>query len=449
MNICIVGTGYVGLVTAACFAEMGNQVVCVDVNPEIVDNLQQGKIHIYEPGLEDLVQRNHNAGRLTFTTQLGQGLQESLFVFICVGTPADCDGSCDMSAVTAVARQIGQAMDNYSIVVTKSTVPVGTADAVRAIIGEELSARGDPIEFDVVSNPEFLKEGDAVGDFLKPDRVIVGTDNVRTAELIKVLYSPFARSRDKLMIMSVRSAEMTKYAANCMLATKISFINEVANICERVGADVREVRLGIGADHRIGYEFIYPGMGFGGSCFPKDVQALINTAHTYAYEPQLLTAVHDVNQRQKKTLAAKIVDYFQPQGGVAGKTLAVWGLSFKANTDDIRESAALAMIDELTEQGMAVRAYDPEARERARQWYADNPLVEIADDDYGILDGAQALAVATEWNQFRNPDFSGIKRRLTAPVIFDGRNLYHPEHLASQGLAYFCIGRPDGMGGRT
>jgi len=448
MNICIVGTGYVGLVTAACFAEMGNQVVCVDVNPEIVDNLQQGKIHIYEPGLEELVQRNHNAGRLTFTTQLAQGLQDSLFVFICVGTPADCDGSCDMSAVSAVARQIGQAMSNYSIVVTKSTVPVGTADAVRAIIGEELGARDEPIEFDVVSNPEFLKEGDAVGDFLKPDRVIVGTDNVRTAELIKVLYSPFARSRDKLMIMSVRSAEMTKYAANCMLATKISFINEVANICERVGADVREVRLGIGADHRIGYEFIYPGMGFGGSCFPKDVQALINTAHTYAYEPQLLTAVHEVNQRQKKTLAAKIVDYFQPQGGVAGKTLAVWGLSFKANTDDIRESAALAMIDELTKQGMTVRAYDPEAGERARQWYADNPFVEIADDDYGILDGAQALAVATEWNQFRNPDFSGIKRRLSAPVIFDGRNLYHPEHLASQGFAYFCIGRPDGIGCR-
>jgi UDPglucose 6-dehydrogenase len=442
MNICIVGTGYVGLVTAACFAEMGNQVVCVDVNQEIVSRLQQGKVHIYEPGLEDLVQRNAHAGRLTFTTSLDKGLKDSLFAFICVGTPSDSDGSCDMRAVSAVARQIGQTMTDYKIVVTKSTVPVGTADAVRQIVSEELTARGENIEFDVVSNPEFLKEGDAVGDFLKPDRVIVGTDNVRTAELLKILYSPFARSRDKLMVMSVRSAEMTKYAANCMLATKISFINEVANICEQVGADVREVRLGIGADHRIGYEFIYPGMGYGGSCFPKDVQALINTAKNHAYEPQLLTAVHEVNQRQKTSLSAKISEYFQPQGGVAGKILAVWGLSFKANTDDIRESAALAMIDELTAQGMQVRAFDPEAGERTRQRYADNPQVQIEDDHYAMLDGANALAVATEWNLFRNPDFAGIKRRLTAPVIFDGRNLYHPEHLASQGFAYFCIGRP-------
>jgi UDPglucose 6-dehydrogenase len=446
MNICIVGTGYVGLVTAACFAEMGNQVVCVDVNEEIVKRLQQGKIHIYEPGLEDLVQRNAQSGRLTFTTELAQGLEDSLFVFICVGTPSDCDGSCDMSAVSTVARQIGQTMTDYKIVVTKSTVPVGTADAVRRIVNDELAARGEQIEFDVVSNPEFLKEGDAVGDFLKPDRVIVGTDNVRTAELLKILYSPFARSRDKLMIMSVRSAEMTKYAANCMLATKISFINEVANICERVGADVREVRLGIGADHRIGYEFIYPGLGFGGSCFPKDVQALINTAKNHAYDPQLLNAVHEVNLRQKTSLPAKIADYFEPQGGVTGKTLAVWGLSFKANTDDIRESAALALIDELTGQGMRVQAYDPEAGDRARQWYADNSLVEIGTDSYGVLDGAHALAVATEWNQFRNPDFQSIKRRLVAPVIFDGRNLYHPEHLAGQGFAYFCIGRPMAIG---
>jgi UDPglucose 6-dehydrogenase len=333
-------------------------------------------------------------------------------------------------------------MNDHKVIVDKSTVPVGTADKVRDKITAQLEKRGVDIDFDVVSNPEFLKEGDAVSDFLKPDRVIVGTDNVRTAELLKILYSPFARSRDKLMIMSVRSAEMTKYAANCMLATKISFINEVANICERVGADVREVRLGIGADHRIGYEFIYPGMGFGGSCFPKDVQALINTATSHAYDPQLLNAVHEVNLRQKISLATKIADYFDPQGGVAGKTLAVWGLSFKANTDDIRESAALALIDELTGQGMNVQAYDPEAGDRARQWYADNALVEIGTDSYGVLDGAHALAVATEWNQFRNPDFAGIKRRLSAPVIFDGRNLYHPEHLAGQGFAYFCIGRP-------
>ena len=442
MNICIVGTGYVGLVTAACFAEMGNQVVCVDVNQEVIDHLLQGQIHIYEPGLEELVQRNQDAGRLHFTTELSKGLADSLFVFICVGTPPQEDGSCDMCAVHSVARQIGQTMDSYAIVVTKSTVPVGTADTVRTLIAEELANRGESsLEFDVVSNPEFLKEGDAVSDFLKPDRVIVGTDNVRTAELIKVLYSPFARSRDKLMIMSVRSAEMTKYAANCMLATKISFINEVANICERVGADVREVRQGIGADRRIGYEFIYPGMGFGGSCFPKDVQALINTANAHEYPPQLLTAVHEVNERQKVSLAAKISNYFQAQGGVEGKTLAVWGLSFKANTDDIRESAALAMIDELTNQGMHIRAYDPEARERARQWYAHNDQVQIEDDEYAILDDAQALAVVTEWNQFRNPDFARIKKRLSAPVIFDGRNLYHPEHMAGEGFTYFCIGR--------
>jgi UDPglucose 6-dehydrogenase len=441
MNICIVGTGYVGLVTAACFAEMGNHVCCVDVNQAVVEDLKKGTIHIYEPGLEELVQRNATDERLTFTTDLAEGLRDSLFVFICVGTPSCDDGSCDMSYVFQVAREIGQNMASYKVVVDKSTVPVGTADQVKKIIQEKLSERAVDLEFDVVSNPEFLKEGDAVNDFLKPDRVIVGTDNVRTAELLKVLYAPFARSRDKLMIMNVRSAEMTKYAANCMLASKISFINEVANICERVGADVREVRLGIGADHRIGYKFIYPGVGFGGSCFPKDVRALIQTSKENGYEAKLLHAVNEVNEHQKMVLAKKIEDYFNPQGGVAGKTLAQWGVAFKANTDDIRESSALTIIEYLTNLGMHIRTFDPEAGPRAKEFFQDNPRVTVCDNEYEACEDAQALSVVTDWNQFRNPDFEKIKKRLTAPVVFDGRNLYHPEHMAQIGFAYFCIGR--------
>lgn len=441
MNICIVGTGYVGLVTAACFAEMGNHVCCVDVNQDIVNELRQGKIHIYEPGLDELVQRNAADERLTFTTDLAEGLGDSLFVFICVGTPSGDDGSCDMSYVFQVAREIGKNMDSYKVVVDKSTVPVGTADKVKEIIQEELSAREVDIEFDVVSNPEFLKEGDAVSDFLKPDRVIVGTDNVRTAELLKVLYSPFARSRDKLMIMSIRSAEMSKYAANCMLASKISFINEIANICERIGADVREVRQGIGSDHRIGYQFIYPGVGFGGSCFPKDIRALIDTAKKSGYNPKLLSSINEVNEEQKLVLARKIEDYFNQQGGVEGKVLAQWGVAFKANTDDIRESSALTIINYLSDRGMKVRIFDPEANQRARDYFQDNPGVKVCDNEYEACEGAQALSVVTDWNQFRNPDFEKIKKKLTAPVVFDGRNLYYPQHMANIGFAYFCIGR--------
>ncbi len=441
MNICIVGTGYVGLVTAACFAEMGNHVCCVDVNQDIVNELRQGKIHIYEPGLDELVQRNAADERLTFTTDLAEGLGDFLFVFICVGTPSGDDGSCDMSYVFQVAREIGKNMDSYKVVVDKSTVPVGTADKVKEIIQEELSAREVDIEFDVVSNPEFLKEGDAVSDFLKPDRVIVGTDNVRTAELLKVLYSPFARSRDKLMIMSIRSAEMSKYAANCMLASKISFINEIANICERIGADVREVRQGIGSDHRIGYQFIYPGVGFGGSCFPKDIRALIDTAKKSGYNPKLLSSINEVNEEQKLVLARKIEDYFNQQGGVEGKVLAQWGVAFKANTDDIRESSALTIINYLSDRGMKVRIFDPEANQRARDYFQDNPGVKVCDNEYEACEGAQALSVVTDWNQFRNPDFEKIKKKLTAPVVFDGRNLYYPQHMANIGFAYFCIGR--------
>ncbi|HKK33109.1 MAG TPA: UDP-glucose/GDP-mannose dehydrogenase family protein [Desulfomicrobiaceae bacterium] len=443
MNICIVGTGYVGLVSAACFAEMGNQVRCVDINPAVVEKLRQGEVHIYEPGLEEMVTRNHAEGRLRFTTDLAEGLEDALFVFCCVGTPPQEDGSCDLSYVHQVARQVGQSINDYIIFVDKSTVPVGTADTVRALIREELDARGADIEYDVVSNPEFLKEGDAVSDFMKPDRVIVGTENVRTAELMKALYAPFARSREKMIVMGVRSAEMTKYAANCMLATKISFINEVANICEQVGADVRDVRLGIGSDHRIGHQFIYPGVGYGGSCFPKDVKALIGTARGVGYAPQLLESVDEVNDRQKSVLARKVGGYFEPQGGVAGKVLALWGLAFKANTDDMREAPSLRMIRELTDAGMRIRVFDPVAAENGRKELAENALVEIVDEQYAALDGAQALAVVTEWNQFRNPDFSRIKRDLTAPVLFDGRNLYSPHMLAAEGFAYFCIGRPD------
>ncbi len=441
MNLCIVGTGYVGLVSAACFAETGNSVCCVDVNPTIVETLQKGHVHIYEPGLEELVRRNYSQGRLRFTTDLAEGLKDALLVFITVGTPCGDDGACDLSFVRTVAEDIGRTMDEYKIVVDKSTVPVGTADMVKAIILEEHNKRGVSIEFDVVSNPEFLKEGDAVNDFMKPDRVIVGTDNVRTAELLKALYSPFARSREKMIIMNVRSAEMTKYAANCMLATKISFINEIANICETVGADIRDVRIGIGSDHRIGYSFIYPGVGYGGSCFPKDVKALIQTARSAGYEPQLISSVDEVNNRQKLVLARKIESYFAERGGVAGKTLGLWGLSFKANTDDTREAASLAIVQYLNERGMKVRAYDPVAGSRVKAMNSDNALLEIVDSQYQALEGADALAVVTEWNQFRSPDFKRIKSLLGTPAIFDGRNLYSPALVADFGLLYISIGR--------
>ncbi|WP_045215083.1 UDP-glucose dehydrogenase family protein [Desulfonatronovibrio magnus] len=443
MDVCIVGTGYVGLVSAACFAEMGNNVYCVDINPKVIESLTQGKVHIYEPGLEEMVQRNFSQGRLHFTTDIKEGLANSLFVFICVGTPPGDDGRADLSYVYQVAHEVGRYMQDYKIVVDKSTVPVGTADRVRSIIRDEISTRGAELEFDVVSNPEFLKEGDAVSDFMKPDRVIVGTDNIRTAELLKALYSPFARSRDKLIVMSVRSAEMTKYAANCMLATKISFINEIANICEKVGADIGDVRTGIGSDHRIGYHFIYPGAGYGGSCFPKDVKALIGTALDYGYSPGVLTAVEELNKQQKQVIARKILSYFEPQGGVKDKTLALWGLAFKANTDDIREAPALEIIRQLTSNGMRIRAYDPEAGENAAQELKDNALVEIVNDQYEPLSGADALAVVTEWNQFRNPDFKRIKGELTSPIIFDGRNLYSPRILGEMGFAYLCVGRPE------
>ncbi len=442
MNICIVGTGYVGLVAAACLAEMGNGVYCIDVNQKVIDDLNKGKIHIYEPGLESLVKRNHQEGRLKFSTNLSEGIEKALFIFNSVGTPPKPDGSCDLSYVEQVAQQIGAIITDYKIVINKSTVPVGTADRVRRIIQSEIDKRKLSIEFDVVSNPEFLKEGDAVNDFMKPDRVIVGTDNIRTAKLIETLYAPFARSRDKMIVMGIRSAEMTKYAANCMLATKISFMNEIANICEKVGADVKDVRAGIGSDKRIGYHFIYPGVGYGGSCFPKDVKALISTAKENGYHAELVAAVDSVNNYQKAVLAKKIITYFEDQGGVKDKTLAVWGMAFKANTDDIRESAALDIIKHVTNEGMKVKAYDPEAGPNADAVFSSNPLVEICQDQYTPVEGADALAVITDWNQFRNPDFGKIKRALKAPLIFDGRNLYSATYIASQGFCYISIGRP-------
>lgn len=441
MRLCIVGTGYVGLVTAACFAEMGNNVTCVDVNPKIVEMLKAGKVHIYEPGLDVMVRRSHADGRLEFTTDIKEAIKNANIVFICVGTPPLPDGSCDLSYVREVAREIGQNMQNDLVVVDKSTVPVGTADMVAGIISGELKARGVDLKFEVVSNPEFLKEGDAINDFMKPDRVVIGTSSPRAADMMRELYAPFARTRDKIIVMGVRSAEMTKYAANCMLATKISFINEIATICEHVGADVRDVRAGIGSDSRIGYQFIYPGVGYGGSCFPKDVKALIQTAEHSGVNPQLLNAVEEVNGRQKKHMAEIIKQYFLEHGGMEGKTIAVWGLSFKANTDDMREAAAISIIEELTAVGMKIRAFDPVAADNARKIFANNSLVEIGSDQYGVCDGSDALLVVTEWNQFRNPDFDRLKKILKTALLFDGRNLYSPADMGRRGIGYFCIGR--------
>ncbi len=441
MKLCIVGTGYVGLVSAACFAEMGNTVTCVDVNPAVVDRLNAGSVHIYEPGLEPMVKRNKADGRLSFTTQLSEGLAGAECIFICVGTPPQDDGSCDLQYVRQVAKQVGELITSDIIVVDKSTVPVGTADMVHAIIAEELAKRNVTVRVDVVSNPEFLKEGDAISDFMKPDRVVVGTSSEDAANVMRELYAPFARTRDKLIVMSVRSAEMTKYAANCMLATKISFINEIATICEQVGADVRDVRNGIGSDSRIGYQFIYPGVGYGGSCFPKDVKALIQTAEGSGVTPMLLNAVEAVNARQKEHMARRILDHFAPTGGVKGKTLALWGLAFKANTDDMREAAAITIINVLTEAGMCIKAFDPEAADNARRIFADNPLVEIVDSQYAACEKAHALLVVTEWNQFRNPDFDKIKSMLAEPVLFDGRNLYAVAAMVRRGFRYVCIGQ--------
>lgn len=443
MRVTIFGSGYVGLVTGACLADTGNHVVCVDIDPEKIERLNAGEIPIYEPGLKDIVTRSREAGRLTFTTDVEMGVAHGLFQFIAVGTPPDEDGSADLQHVLAVARSIGEHIDGYRIVVNKSTVPVGTADKVKAEIAGVLDAAGRSVDFDVVSNPEFLKEGAAVEDFMKPDRIVVGTDNPRTGELLGALYEPFNRNHDRLIVMDIRSAELTKYAANAMLATKISFMNELANLAERLGADIERVRIGIGSDPRIGYHFIYPGCGYGGSCFPKDVKALAASAAAEEYPATLLNAVESVNERQKLVLSTKIQEHFGDE--LDGRTIAVWGLAFKPNTDDMREASSRVLIEELFARGAKVRAYDPKALEETRRIYGERDDLVLCDRAEAALDGADALAIVTEWREFRSPDFDHIKATLKEAVIFDGRNLYDPESMARLGFTYYAIGRGDSV----
>ena len=439
MEVTIFGSGYVGLVTGACLAEVGNHVLCIDVDPHKIDILNSGGVPIFEPGLEEIVRRNRESGRLAFSTDPAEGVAHGLFQFIAVGTPPDEDGSADLTHVLTVARTIGEHMDSYRILVDKSTVPVGTADRVAATVREAQVARSIEVDFDVVSNPEFLKEGAAIDDFMRPDRIIVGTDNPRTAELLRALYAPFNRSHDRVMVMDVRSAELTKYAANAMLATKISFMNELSNIAEAVGADIEKVRVGIGSDPRIGYQFIYPGCGYGGSCFPKDVRALEQTARAIGYTPALLNAVEAVNDRQKDVLFRKISDYFE--GDLAGRTIALWGLAFKPNTDDMREASSRRLIESLWQAGARVRAFDPVAGDEALRIYGKRPDLVLTHDAVAALDGADALVIVTEWTEFRSPDFALIKARLKRPVIFDGRNMFEPRLVTSAGLDYLSIGR--------
>ncbi len=439
MNVTIYGSGYVGLVTGACLAQVGNNVLCVDIDAEKIAMLQEGRMPIYEPGLDELVRDNMRAGRLAFSLDPADGVRHGLFQFIAVGTPPDEDGSADLSHVLAVARTIGAHIEEYRIVVNKSTVPVGTADRVRETLQAVIRERGVEIPFDVVSNPEFLKEGAAIEDFMRPDRIVVGTDDPRTTELMRVLYAPFNRNRDRLIAMDVRSAELTKYAANALLATKISFMNELSNLAERLGADIEKVRVGIGSDPRIGYHFIYPGAGYGGSCFPKDVKALERTAREHDYEPQLLGAVEAVNARQKRRLFEKIAHYFD--GNLQGRTIALWGLAFKANTDDMREASSRVLMEALWEAGAKVRAYDPVAMEECRRIYGTRPELELVPDKEAALEQADALAIVTEWAEFRSPDYERIRQTLRYPVIFDGRNLYDPALMERFGMRYYAIGR--------
>lgn len=443
MKLTVVGTGYVGLVTGACFAEMGNDVTCVDVDQGKIDRLKQGILPIYEPGLEPIVVNNSRAGRLVFTTSLAEAMRDSAVYFIAVGTPPGEDGSADLQYVLAVAREIGRNLQQYAVIVDKSTVPVGTADKVRAAIQAELDQRGKTIPFDVVSNPEFLKEGAAVDDFMRPDRVIVGTHSERARAEMHELYAPFMRNHERLIFMGVRDAEMTKYAANAMLATKISFMNEIAGLCERLGVDVESVRLGIGSDSRIGYSFIYPGCGYGGSCFPKDVKALIHMAEEQNFKPELLNAVESRNEAQKHVLHEKIVRRFGAK--LAGKTFGVWGLAFKPGTDDMREASAIVLLEGLIQSGAKIRAYDPVAMDVARRelpaaWFTAGS-VELVKDQYDALKGVDALALVTEWKPFRHPDFERIRTLMKNAIIFDGRNQYDPAQMREIHFEYHGIGR--------
>jgi len=441
MNITIFGSGYVGLVTGACFAEMGNKVLCVDIDEKKIASFKQGKIPIFEPGLSELIVKNHESGNIDFTSDLKKGVAFSQCIFIAVGTPQDDDGSADLQYVLSVAKTIAENMNDYKVVVDKSTVPVGTAKKVAAEISKGLTARKVDLEFDVVSNPEFLKEGAAVSDFMRPDRIIIGSESEKATQVLKELYAPFNRNHDRLLVMAPHSAELTKYAANAMLATKISFMNDMANIAERVGADIEDVRIGIGSDPRIGFQFIYPGAGYGGSCFPKDVKALAKSAEDHGYESNLLTAVDLINHRQKELLFQKISSHFK--GNLAGKIVALWGLAFKPNTDDMREAPSRILMEALWSAGAIVRAYDPKASDEVARLYSDkmdNELILLNSADKA-LEGADALAILTEWNEFRSPDFSLLKTHLKESVVFDGRNLFDPDTMKKYGLRYYGIGR--------
>jgi UDPglucose 6-dehydrogenase len=439
MKVSVIGTGYVGLVTGACLAEMGNDVLCLDVDPNKIRILQEGGIPIHEPGLDSVVTRNVKAGRLAFTTDIARSVAHGTLQFIAVGTPPDEDGSADLQYVLAAARSIGRLMTDYKVVVDKSTVPVGTADKVKAAIADELAQRGSAVKFAVVSNPEFLKEGAAVDDFMRPDRIIVGAEDAEAIALMRALYAPFSRNHDKVQVMDVRSAELTKYAANAMLATRISFMNELALLAERLGADIESVRQGIGSDPRIGYHFLYAGCGYGGSCFPKDVKALISTAASNGQGLKVLQAVEDANDAQKMVLVNKVVARFGTD--LRGKHFAVWGLAFKPNTDDMREATSRVVLAELFKRGATVTAYDPVAMDEARRIFGDEPRLRYASTPMQALDGTDALIIVTEWKEFRSPDFDQIKATLKSPVIFDGRNLYEPAQVRAAGLDYQAIGR--------
>ncbi len=440
MRLTVYGSGYVGLVTAACFAQMGNHVLCVDVNAERVAQLRQGKVPIHEIGLDELVAQGISTGNLKFTTSAEEGVAHGLFQFIAVGTPPAPDGGADLTYVRQVAQSIAQHMEDYRIIVNKSTVPVGTAAQVRTLIEMGLQQRGKQLEFATVSNPEFLKEGSAVKDFMKPDRIVIGSDSERATGYMHQLYSPFNRKNDRMIVMDTVSAELTKYAANAMLATKISLMNEFANLAERVGADIEKVRLGIGSDPRIGFHFIYPGAGYGGSCFPKDVSALIHTGSELGYETRILKAVEAVNQQQKRRLFELIQAHYK--GQLEGRTFALWGLAFKPGTDDMREAPSRVLMEALWQAGASVRAYDPESMAETRRLYPNQARLKLCEDPLETLEGTDGLVVVTEWNLFRSPDFIEIKARLKVPVIFDGRNLYDPAMLAEQGFSYYAIGRP-------
>ena len=442
MNIGVIGTGYVGLVTGTCFADVGNQVICVDNNKDKVADLNRGKLPIYEPGLGRLVAENEAAGRLGFTTDIARAVEECEVLFIAVGTPPDEDGSADLRHVLGVASEIGEHINDYRVIVTKSTVPVGTAEKVSAAIAEKLKERSADVQYAVASNPEFLKEGAAIDDFMKPDRIVVGVEDDRAIELMRELYAPFNRNRERLVFMDIPSAELTKYAANAMLATKISFMNELSNIADKLGANIELVRHGIGSDPRIGYQFIYPGCGYGGSCFPKDVQALFRTAGEVGYDARILRAVEDVNLDQKHLLLNKIdAAYSDRKDGIKGKTFALWGLSFKPGTDDMREAPSRVIIEGLWERGASVRAYDPVAMEEAGRIYGERDDLNLANTENDAMQGADALVIVTEWKSFRSPDFALMSEALSDKLIFDGRNLYEPAAVAAHGLQYHSIGR--------